>query len=197
MTRQFHQVLAGVTAGSISAILAALASLPLRSPDDILLNSATVVIGALITGIASGVIWRVLSNRRNRLFIFTVLWAIGFIFAGFVAVAGETQLDHFLTFVLPLAAIVFSVTGLLTVLISWAKVALRWWMTLAAVVIALAVGITLAGQGDQESGRLELPPRTSISAQPAIEGLGQISATTHGLNSEEGVQLILDGRRML
>ena len=111
--------------------------------------------------------------------------------------AGETQLDNFLTFILPLEAIVFSVTGLLTVLISRAKVALQWWKTLAAVVIALTVGIALAGQGDEESGRLELPPRTSISTQPANEGLGQISPTTNGFNSEVGVQLIFDGRRML
>ena len=190
-------MLPGVTVGSISAIPAALVSLPLRSPDDILLNSATVVIGAVITGIAAGVIWRVLSNHRNRLFVFTILWAIGFISAGLAAVAGETQLDNFLTFILPLEAIVFSVTGLLTVLISRAKVALQWWKTLAAVVIALTVGIALAGQGDEESGRLELPPRTSISTQPANGGLGQISPTTNGFNSEVGVQLIFDGRRML
>ena len=41
---------AAMIAGSIAAIVDALVSLPLRSPDDALFNSATVVVGALISG---------------------------------------------------------------------------------------------------------------------------------------------------
>ena len=160
-------MITGIIAGSISAIVAALVSLPLRSPDDILLNSATVAVGATIAGVAgdgrgfSGD--GLLANRGNRPLMFTMLWAMGFALTALVAVAGETQLDHFLAFVLPLAAIVFPLTGALTAVLADTVIVSRWWLAPAAVVIALAVGISLSGQGDQESGRLELPPRAGIS----------------------------------
>ena len=54
---------AGITAGSISAVVAAIVSLPLRSPDDILMNSATVVIGALLAGLSAGIVWRFLAGQ--------------------------------------------------------------------------------------------------------------------------------------
>ena len=156
-------MITGIIAGSISAIVAALVSLPLRSPDDILLNSATVAVGATIAGVAAGILWRLLANRGNRPLMFTMLWAMGLALTALVAVAGETQLDHFLAFVLPLAAIVFPLTGALTAVLADTVIVSRWWLAPAAVVIALAVGISLSGQGDQESGRLELPPRAGIS----------------------------------
>ena len=41
---------AGLVAGSIAAITAALVSLPLRSPNDLIFNSATVAVGGLLAG---------------------------------------------------------------------------------------------------------------------------------------------------
>ena len=171
---------AGMFAGSISAVIAALVSLPLRSPDDILLNSATVVIGALAAGVAAGVLWRILANNRNPPLLFASLWAIGFGITALVTVVGETQLDHFLAFVLPLAAIVFPVTGLLTILLARTPIVNQWWLTAVAVVIALAVGFPLAGQGDEESGGLELPPRSSMSTPSPIGQSGQPSLLLEG-----------------
>ena len=156
-------MITGIIAGSISAIGAALVSLPLRSTDHILLNSATVAVGATIAGVAAGILWRLLANRGNRPLMFTMLWAMGFALTALVAVAGETQVDHFLAFVLPLAAIVFPLTGALTAVLADTVIVSRSWLAPAAVVIALAVGVSLSGQGDQESGRLELPPRAGIS----------------------------------
>lgn len=169
-------MIAGVIAGSISAIIAALVSLPLRSPDDILLNSATVAIGGLIAGVATGTLWRLLANSRNRPVSFAVLWGLAFALAALAALIGETQLDHFLAFALPLAAIVFPVTGLLTAVLACRPIFSRWWLAPAAVAIALAVGIPLAGQGDQESGRLDLPPRAGISTSSPLESLLTIAS---------------------
>ena len=153
-------MLAGIIAGSISAIVAALVSLPLDSPDDALLNSATVVIGALLVGIVAGILWRALANNRRRTLVFVLLWATGFALAVIFAVAGETQLKRFMSFVLPLAAIIFSVTGVLTIALARTPPSRLRWLPIPAIVLALALGIALAGRGDEESGKLELPPRS-------------------------------------
>lgn len=154
---------AGIIAGSISAVVAALVSLPLRSPDDILLNSVTLVAGALLAGVVAGIIWRILAGHPRRTLWFGVVWCICFGLTALFAVAGETQLDHFTTFVLPLEAIVFAITGLFTVTLAGTALVRRKWLPAAAVVVALAIGIGLAGQGDERSGELELPPRSGIS----------------------------------
>ena len=159
-------MIAGICAGSISAIVAVLVSLPLHSPDDILFNSATVAIGSLIVGAAAGALWRLLANNTRRPFTFALLWGLAFALTAVTALAGETQLDHFLAFMLPLAAIVFPVTGLVTALLAETRLASRWWLAPVAIGIALMVGIPLAGRGDEESGRLELPPRSSIPLSP-------------------------------
>ena len=161
---------AGLVAGSIAAITAASISLPLHSPHDALFNSATVVVGALAAGIVAGILWRVLSNRHNRTLKFALMWGLGFTMVVVLTAAGETQLNRFFSFVLPLATTVFLLTGLLVPLMAPSPKLRPWWPALGAVAIAFAVGISLAGQGDQESGRLELPPRASISPSiPVLE----------------------------
>ncbi len=157
-------MIAGVTAGSIAAIVAALVSLPLRSPDDALLNTATVVIAALIAGLAAGALWRYSARSKRRHTVFGGVWTAAFGVAALLCWAGETQLDRFLSFALPLAAIVFTLTGALTVLLSGAPAIQKPWLPAAALAAALAVGLSLAGQGDEESGRLELPPRAGLAA---------------------------------
>ena len=157
---------AGLVAGAGAGIVAALVSLPLRSPDDILFNTATVVFGALVAGIAAGTVWRILGSERARSRSFAILLAAGFAVVALFAVIGETQLDRFAAFVLPLAAIVFLMTGLQTPLMARSSILKRWWLPPAVLVLAFAVGIGLAGQGDQESGKLELPPRASSSDRP-------------------------------
>ena len=157
---------AGIAAGSVAAIIAAMVSLPLHSPDDIFFNSATVVIGALMAGLGAGIVWHFLAGRRRGTLIFAAVWVVAIAFTAAFALAGETQLDHFAAFVLPLGAIVFLLTGLLTILLHRIAIPAGWWSVLAAVAIALAVGAGLAGQGDERSGKLELPPRAATSTAP-------------------------------
>ena len=146
-------------AGAFSAVVAALVSLPLHSPHDALLNSASVTWGVLLLALASGVAWRRLSRAPNAVRRFAIVMAIGFVVWVAVAFAIGTMLTRMVSFSVPLAAIAFGGIAVLTPLLSRTPLAVRWPVVVVALVIAAAVGVGLAGQGDQESGRLELPPR--------------------------------------
>ena len=154
-------VQAGLTAGSVAAIAAVLANLPLEAPTDTYFNSAPVMAGALAVGLGAGVLWRALDGRGHRPAILLVSMTLAFGLVAVMAVAGETQMERSVSYIVPLAAIVFGLTGALTLLLLRANVALPWRVTGLAVLLAIGLGIALAGHGDQESGRLELPPRTT------------------------------------
>lgn len=153
-------LLAGLAAGALAALAAALVNLPLKSPDDAFFNSATVVIGALVAGLAGGLVWQAVQRRGAPLRDFLACMA-----AAFVLVAGGALLLDVLPnaplsgiprFVVPLAALVLGGVALLVPL--FARPAWRaQFAAPVAGVTALALGIALAGQGDAESGRLALP----------------------------------------
>ena len=163
--RQEWPIRTGLLAGSATAVVATLVSLPLHSPTGTLFNSATVTLGALAAGLASGVIWKGLSRYAARPRIFAVIWALGLGLVTAAAVAGETQLERSISFVVPLAIIVFALTGISAAILSRSPVTGRWWLTALALLVAVGVGIGLMGQGDQKSGRLTLPPRTELSVE--------------------------------
>ena len=146
-------------AGALSAIAAALVSLPLHSPHDALLNSASVTWGVLLLALVSGLVYRRLSLRPNAVRRFAVVMAVGFLIWVAVAFAVGTMLTRMVSFSVPLAAIAFGGIAVLTPLLSRAPFASRWPVVIVALLVAAAVGIGFAGQGDQQSGRLELPPR--------------------------------------
>ena len=87
--------------------------------------------------------------------------ALAFVLMAAGAAAGETQLDRSVSYMVPLAALTIAVTAALTLLLMTARRALPVAVTVVSVLVALGVGAALAGMGDQESGRLELPPRTA------------------------------------
>ena len=146
-------------AGALSAVVAALVSLPLHSPHDALLNSASVTWGVLLLALVSGLVWRRLSRGPGALLRFAVVMAVGFLVWVAVAFAAGTMLTRMVSFSVPLAAIAFAGIAVLTPLLSRTPLVARWPVVVVALVIAAAVGIGFAGQGDQESGRLVLPPR--------------------------------------
>ena len=157
----FVPVRGALLAGSLASVVAALVSLPLHSPHDALFNSASVTWGTLALALAGGLAYRRLHARHGATRRFAALMGFGFIAWVAVAVAAGTVLSRMVPFSVPLAAIAFGTTALLTPALSRTHVATRWRVVIAALVVAGAVGIGLAGQGDQESGRLELPPRDS------------------------------------
>ena len=146
-------------AGALSAVVAALVSLPLHSPHDALLNSASVTWGVLLLALVSGLVYRRLGGSPNAFRRFAVVMAVGFLVWVAVAFAAGTMLTRMVSFSVPLAAIAFGGIAVLTPLLSRAPLASRWPVVIVALIIAAAVGIGFAGQGDQPSGRLELPSR--------------------------------------
>ncbi len=178
---------AGITAGALAAIVATLVSLPLKSPDDPLFNSATVAIASILVGVLAGLIWRMLANAKGRRIKFAILWGVSSVTVGSMLISAfAIQLDNLVPFALPLVIIVCVITGMLTPVLghrdppsdgivslrrmltpvfSRTSSLLRWWVAPVAVTVALALAIPLANVGDEESGRLELPPKSGLVPQ--------------------------------
>ena len=154
---------AGITAGAIAAIIAVLVSLPLKSPDDVLLNSASVGIASLLVGLLSALMWRMLINTEKRIKNYAILWAVSSVTVGSMLISAfAVQLDNLVPFALPLTIIVCLVTGILTPILGRDPSPLRWWAAPVAVALTLALAIPLAEVGDEPSGRLELPPKSGL-----------------------------------
>ena len=146
-------------AGALSAVVAALVSLPLHSPHDALLNSGSVTWGVLALALVSGLVYRKLSRAPNAERHFAIVMAAGFVAWVAIAFAIGTMLTRIVSFSVPLAGIAFGGIAVLTPLLARVPLVSRWPVVIVALVVAAAVGVGFAGQGDQESGRLELPPR--------------------------------------
>ena len=154
-------------AASIAAIAAVALSLPLRSPHDTLVNSATVAIATLIVGVGAGLVWHRLRESVDRLRSFVIAMAVALVVIAVALVALETQLERSFSFGLPLAVVAFVGTAALTVALDRVGALRPVWVPAVAVVAALAVGGALSGQGDAESGQLELPARAAASPTAA------------------------------
>ena len=146
----------------MAAVVAALVSLPLHSPNDALFNTLAVAIASLVVGLAAGVLWSLLSGGHSPRLRFGLLWliAIGVVIG--IAFGMNTQLDRSVSFGVPLAAIIFGLVGASMYLQACLRPLDSWRVAIIGVVVALALGGALVTQGDQESGRLELPPRANI-----------------------------------
>lgn len=164
---------AGMLSGGVAAIAASLLSLPLESPHDGVANTASVSILVLIAGVMASFAWKFLPDGQPRTMRFVTLILLGFALVAGAAALAQTQLERSVSFWLPIAALSAVIIGGGVPLLADKGRALPWWLALAAVVVALAVGVALAGQGDQESGELELPPRTAdIQADSSVTLLG-------------------------
>ena len=162
---------AGLIAGSVAAIAGALVNLPLHSPSDAFFNSAAVMVGSLAAGFSAGLLWHVLGLvlgyfpawGGHRWAFFGACMALAFGLVSLIAVLAETQVERSVSYFVPLAALVFGIIGSLVLLLLRVPQILWWRLTILTVVVAIAIGVALAGQGDQKSGALELPPRATIS----------------------------------
>ncbi|MDE2860055.1 MAG: hypothetical protein OYI31_06020 [Chloroflexota bacterium] len=154
-------VRAGLTAGSAAAVCGSLLNLPLHSPSDALLNSGTVTAASLAGGLGAGLLWQALGRTARRPAIFSAAIAVVFMLVTAAAAAGESQLERSVSYLVPLAALTLGITAVLTLLLMTSGRALPLAVTIVSVIAALGIGAALAGMGDQESGRLELPPRSA------------------------------------
>ena len=173
-------MLAGLTAGAIAAIIAVLVSLPFHSPVDSAFNSATVAVACLVLGLIAGVLWNRWGERP--LLVNGVLGAL-FVLVLVVAFVGNSLLDRFLSFVLPLAAIAFVVCIALTPLLAsyFRRPDLGWksWTPAGvAVIAALVLGFGLITQGDAESGELALPPPPTATPSVVASPTAAPTSTT-------------------
>lgn len=164
---------AGMLSGGVAAIAASLLSLPLESPHDGVANTASVAFLVLISGIVAGFAWRLLPEGPSRTMRFVTLIVLGFALVAGATALAQTQLERSVSFWLPIAALAAVIIGGGVPLLADKGRALPWWLALAAVIVALAIGVALAGQGDQESGELELPPRTAdFQLNPSVTLFG-------------------------
>ena len=154
----------GLTGGSIAAVAAALVSLPLHSPNDVLFGTVPIVAGSLLLGLAAGAVWTRLAPGPNPRRRFALIWLVAFAVSVAAMAVVDSWLDRMLSFGAPLAAITFVVTGVFTVSAQEIPALRSRWVTAIGLLLAFAVALGLAGQGDQESGRLELPPRATGTA---------------------------------
>ena len=153
----YRNLYTGLGAGAIAAIIAVLVSLPLESPDDIVLNAASVGSGALVVGGFSGVLWHFSASDSKFNKRYLVLSAALFVGILSIAALAQTQFDDALSFTLPLAVII-ALIAILGTPISATNERLGIWFSGILVLVAIVISIALAGQGDQESGSLSLPP---------------------------------------
>ena len=156
----------GLTGGAIAAIAAALVSLPLHSPNDVLFGTVPIVAGSLLLGLAAGAVWTRLASGPNPRKRFALIWLAVFAVSVAAMAVVDSWLDRMLSFGAPLAAISFALTGAFVAASQDVAVLRSRWVTAIGLLLALAVGLGLAGQGDQESGRLELPPRATGTTLP-------------------------------
>ena len=154
-------MLAGLIAGSVAALVASLVSLPLRSPLDIVFNTLTVTVASLVVGIASGLLWRSLADNPRRLQYYAGGLAGAFVVVAVVAVVGNMWLERFALFTIPLAAIVFALSGILAPMVGGISGAAVRGLAVVLLIASVGLGIGLAGQGDTESGELSLPERAA------------------------------------
>ncbi len=160
---------AGLTAGAAAAVCGSLLNLPLHSPSDAMLNSASVTAASLAAGVGAGLLWRALGGSTRRHFYFPAGMALAFALVAAAAAAGESQIERSASYVTPLAGLTIAVTAGLTQYLASACRALPMAVTIALVIAAFGVGGALAGVGDQESGKLELPPRSAPWSMGGVE----------------------------
>ena len=155
----------------MAAVVAVLVSLPLHSPNDALFNTLFLAIGALLVGVAAGVLWVVLARGRNPRLRFLSLWVLAFGGAIGIAFALTTRLDRAVSFGVPISAIIFGIVGVSVMLRDHLRPLSSWRVALVSVAVAGALGGALITQGDQESGELSLPPRATQTADTPHEAI--------------------------
>jgi hypothetical protein len=164
-------VLAGAVAGAIAAIVAGLISLPLRSPDEVIANSLSVVLVSIVFGLLAGLLWRRLRATRNAEKVFAWSMVGGFFaVAAAIALADLFVLSNLVKYAARLALMIFITLGFFVPMLS--RVTAPVWVAAIPIVIAIILGIGLFGRGNVVSGELSLDDLDTTSAQTTETATG-------------------------
>lgn len=173
--RAWHPALAGTVAGAVGALVAGILSVILRSPDEIVANSLTVVLGSLVLGLIAGLLWRRLRASGNAMVAFGIAMGAGWFVAMIaVTIVDQTLLSNLIAYAAPLTAIIFISLGFLTPV--FARVTAPVWVAAIPVVLALAFGIGFFGRGNVASGELTLDDLESVTTSTTT--LAESATTT-------------------
>ena len=161
----YDRMLPASAASIIGAAAATAASLPLRSPDDLFANAASVAIASVVGSAMLGLVWA-LSDRfsgTRRLVAFITFNVVAFLATVTAAVIAERveDLSNVASFTAPLAGIVLATASVGTPIaqrycpVNWSRFA----VPLFAVALAAAgVLLTVNEIGFNEPPSLSLPP---------------------------------------
>jgi hypothetical protein len=138
----WNPILAGVVAGAIGAIVAAVLSIALESPNERYANSLSVVIISLVLGAVSGELWRRLRATSNGLRTFGWTTAGGFVAVlAAIVIADRSIAAELSPYAVPVAAVIFITLGFLTPLLDGVRAPV--WLAALPVLIALGLGAGL------------------------------------------------------
>lgn len=187
--RALNPILAGLAAGSVGAIAASLIALPIHTPDELVANSVTITIVALIIGALSGLLWRRIRASSNASRTFALAMVSGFAITMMAAaIIDQTALNRLIPYAGAVSLVIFLSIGLLTPV--FARAIAPAWAVLIPVVLSLIVGFGLFGRGTKTDGALELADldaaTTTTTAGPG-EAAAPETATTGVFTVVEGV----------
>ncbi|MGI8549307.1 MAG: YceI family protein [Dehalococcoidia bacterium] len=165
-------LLAGVATGALAAIVASLVSLALHSPDAAFFNSVSVSLGALLAGLLAGVAWWRIGLRRTAVRDLLIAAGIAFVLVAAAALLNDSlpsaPLAGLARFVVPLAAIILGLIGVLTPILS-RPVVRATLLAPALTIVAIVAAIGLVGQTKTESGKLSLSKAApGVAAAPSV-----------------------------
>jgi len=181
--RSLNPILAGLAAGSVGAIAASLIALPIHTPDELVANSLTITIAALVIGALSGLLWRRIRATSNATRTFALTMVGAFIVAMMaVAIIDQTALDRFIPYAAAVSLVIFLSVGLLTPAFSRAVVPA--WVAVIPVALALIVGFGLFGRGTSTSGDLSLDDLETTTAVATAAEPTEGSTTTSAAASD-------------
>lgn len=161
----YDRILPASTAAVLAAVAAVALSIPLRSPDDLLANTASVAIVSATGAIALGIIWAQLhrgtSSQQTRKF--AAINAALYVATGGISLVVESaaELSNMLSFTWPLAAVMLAGTTIGAPLVhTYVPVkALRVATPiLIGAVVTTGISLTLNEVGFNEPPSLTLPP---------------------------------------
>ena len=152
-------------AGIIGAATATALSLPLRSPDDLFANAASVAIASVIAAAVLGLVWAYLGRfgPSRQLTAFVAFNVAAFLATATAAVIAERveDLSNVASFTAPLAGAVLAVAAVGTPIVQ--RYCAVKWMRVAApmlgvALVAAGVLLTVNEIGFNEPPSLTLPP---------------------------------------